>query len=153
MSDEPNFEEALNITGNIISIEFTMSLVSGRKLDSNVGGEPMIFQTGADEMLPALEEILIDMKPGEETSVTLTPDRAYGPVKDEEFREFPLNSIPEEARDVGRKIMCRAPDGTERMVDVTEIRGDKVVLDFNHELAGQSLRFDLKVLSNETLKQ
>ena len=135
--------------GNLIAFEFTLSLPSGRELDSNVAGKPMIFQVGAGEMLPALEEELKDMQPDETKKVVLPPERAYGDHTPAAFKEFPLEAIPPEARQVGRRVVSNGPDGTEREVDVVEIRDDKVVLDFNHDLAGMTLHFDIKVLAND----
>ncbi len=135
--------------GNLIAFEFTVFGERGEQLGSNVGENPNIFQVGANEMLPALEQVLVDMEEGESRSVVLAPEQAYGPVKEEALREFPLESIPEEARQVGRKVMGRAPDGSEDMFDIVEIRGDQVVIDMNHPLAGHTLRFELKVLHND----
>ena len=135
--------------GNLIAFEFTLSLPGGRELDSNVGGKPMIFQVGEGEMLPALEEELKDMKPDETKKVIIPPEKGYGLHTSAHFKEFPLQAIPPEARQVGRRVVSRGPDGKEREVDVVEIRGDTVVLDFNHELAGMTLHFDIKVLAND----
>jgi FKBP-type peptidyl-prolyl cis-trans isomerase 2 len=135
--------------GNLIAFEFTLSLPGGRELDTNVGGKPMIFQVGAGEMLPALEEELAAMQPEETRTIILPPTKAYGLHTEQHFKEFPLEAIPSEARQIGRKVVSRGPDGTEREVDVVDIRGDKIVLDFNHELAGMTLHFDVKVLAND----
>ncbi len=129
-----------------IVFEFNVFDKHGESLGGNKGETPRIFEVGAGEMLPALEKELLQMKEGEYRSVVLAPAEAYGPVRDDAFCEFPLESIPEKARQVGRKVMGRAPDGTEDMFDVVEIRGDKVVLDMNHPLAGQTLRFEITLL-------
>ena len=155
MSDKPEFgqfEEMLNIDGHLIAFEFTMRDEKEVEIDSNVNGEPMVFQTGAGEMMPAVEEALLEMKVGESKRINLAPEQAYGPVTPEAFKEFPLNDIPEAAREVGRKVMSRAPDGDERMVDVVGVTDDTITLDFNHPLAGMNLIFDLKVISNEPLR-
>ncbi len=155
MSDDAPIKEIdtlLNQSqGNLIAFEFTIFIEGGQdqEVDSNVGGEPLTFQVGAGEMMPALEEQLVTMEAGESRSIVLSPEKAYGPIHAEAIREFPLDSIPEEARQVGRKVMCRAPNGSEQMLDVVEIRGDKVALDFNHPLAGETLRFEVKILSND----
>lgn len=154
MSQEPEsnpFENMIKVEGHLISFEFTLKNFHGNEIDSNVGGKPMVFQSGVGEMLPALEEELIKLQAGESKQITLPPDQAYGPVTEKAYREFPLNAIPEEAREVGRKVMSRAPDGEELMVDVVEIKGDKVVLDFNHPMAGETLVFDVTVLANDKL--
>ncbi len=130
----------------MIVFEFTVFGEDGEQLGSNVGENPRIFQAGANEMLPALERELVEMEEGESRSITLSPEDAYGPIRVEAFREFPLESIPEKARQVGRKVMGRTPDGHEETFDVVGIRGDKVVIDMNHPMAGRTLRFEIKAL-------
>jgi FKBP-type peptidyl-prolyl cis-trans isomerase SlyD len=155
MSDQAgfgSFDEMLNLEGNLIAFEFTMSDPKERVIDSNVGGEPMIFQSGTGEMLPALEEVLLKMAAGEKRRVVLSPSQAYGEVLPSEYRDFPEEMIPPEARQVGRKVMSRSPDGEERTLDVVAVENGKVTLDFNHPLAGMTLVFDVKVISNDPLR-
>ena len=137
--------------GHLVAFEFRLSLEGGTEIDNNVGKEPMIFQAGTGEMLPALEEELLQMKVGERKLIVLPPEKAYGPIRQEALREFPLDSIPEQAREVGRKVATRAPDGSEQLLDVVEIRGDKVVIDFNHPLAGQTLHFEVQLVANDPI--
>ncbi len=147
----PPVEEFMQVDGYLIGFEYTLSLDNGQVLDSNVGKDPMVFHTGEGEMLPALEEEMLAMKEDESKKITLPPEKAYGPIQQEAFREFPLDAIPEEARQVGRKVMSRSPQGDEQMVDVARIEGDKVILDFNHELAGETLCFDIKIINKQQL--
>lgn len=137
--------------GNLIAFEFTLSFENGEVVDSNVGGEPMMFQSGAGEMLPALEATLVQMEIGEQRSLVLSPEQAYGPYSEANWRAFPLTAIPEAARQIGRKVVSRAPDGSEETVEVVDIRGDKILLDFNHPLAGKTLCFEIQVLVNQPL--
>ena len=137
---------------NSIAFEFAVFGDQGERLTRDEGEPPRIFQVGAGEMLPAIEKELIEMKKGESRSIVLSPEHAYGPLLQEEFRKFPLESIPEEARAVGRKVMGRASDGSEEMFDVVEINGDEVVINMNHPLAGRTLRFEIKVLDNKYKK-
>ena len=86
----------------------------------------------------------------ETRSVVLPPEAAYGPIRPEAFREFPLEGIPEQARRVGRKVVGRAPDGSEDLFDIVEIRDATAVIDMNHPLAGRTLRFELRVLKRDS---
>lgn len=129
-----------------VVFEFTVFDETGEQLGTNVGGKPNVFEPGAGEVLPALERQLVEMEANESRSIVLRPEDAYGPVRQEAFREFPRESIPEQTRQVGRKVVGRSVDGSEDLFDVVEIRGDRVVLDMNHPLAGRTLRFEVKVL-------
>ena len=143
--------QAMKVKGKLITFEYTVSLDDGFVVDTNVGKDPMIYHTDTDEMLAALKEELIAMKTGESKQVIIPPEKAYGPVKEKAYREFPLDSIPEKARRMGHKVMSRTPNGEEIMVEVIEIKDEKVVLNFNHPLAGQTLHFDVSILSSKNL--
>jgi FKBP-type peptidyl-prolyl cis-trans isomerase SlyD len=134
----------------VIAFEFRVFGEAGEELGSNVGAKPRIFEVGAGEMLPALEKELSRMQENETRSIVLPPEEAYGPIRQQAFREFPLESIPEQARQVGRKIVGRTPDGAEDLFDVVEIRATTAILDMNHPLAGRTLRFELRVLASPT---
>jgi FKBP-type peptidyl-prolyl cis-trans isomerase 2 len=136
--------------GSLIAFEFRVFGEAGEELGSNVGGNPRIFEVGTDEVLPALERELAEMKENETRSVVLPPEAAYGPIRREAYREFPLAGIPEQARRVGRKVVGRAPDGSEDLFDIVEIRDRIAVVDMNHPLAGRTLRFELRVLRRDT---
>lgn len=143
--------QAMKVDGKLIAFEYTLRTGDGEIIDSNVGQTPMFFQSGVDELLPDLEEALLGMAVGERRQVLIPPERAYGPITEKAHRVFPLASIPEKARRIGHKVMSRTRDGAERMVEVVALRDDKVVLDFNHPLAGQSLHFDVTVITSEQL--
>jgi FKBP-type peptidyl-prolyl cis-trans isomerase 2 len=136
----------------LIAFEFQVFGEAGDLLGGNVGENPRIFEMGAGEMLPALERQVVEMEENETRSILLGPQDAYGPIDPAAFREFPLESIPEQARQVGRKVTGRAPDGSEDLFDVVAVRDDKVVLDMNHPLAGRTLRFEIRVLSQRELR-
>jgi len=50
---------------------------------------------------------------------------------------------------VGMVLQATAPDGSRFPAVITELKGDKVVLNFNHPLAGKSLTFKVKILNIE----
>lgn len=132
--------------GEMIAFEFTVFDEAGERLGGNVGERPRIFETGAGEVLPALEAQLVEMAEQEARSVVLSPEQAYGPIRPEAFREVPLESLPDDVRQVGRRVVGRTPDGAEDLFDVVEIREASAVIDMNHPLAGRTLRFEVKVL-------
>ncbi len=134
-----------------MSFEFTLRDEAGIVIDSNVGKQPMSFKSGLDEMLPALEDELLLLEVGEEKSVILPVEKAYGEIKKEKFGHFPVAAIPEKARRPGHKIMARTPEGQDEMVEVVEVNDDSVVVDFNHPLAGMVLQFDVKIISKALL--
>ncbi len=135
--------------GRRVSIEYTLTLDDGSVADSNVGGEPLVYQQGERQILPALEDALLGMEENESRKVTLSAAQGYGEVDPDLLRPVPASAVPEEARQVGQQLLAQSADGQRRPVRVHEIRGDEIVIDMNHPLAGQNLHFEIRVLGIE----
>lgn len=133
--------------GSTVSIEYTLTLDDGSTADSNAGGEPLVYVQGEQQILPALEAKLLGMKAEETREVTLTPEEGYGPVHEEALQTVPLDIIPEEARNVGARLVGQGPQGQPLHAVVKEINEDTAVVDLNHPLAGEKLHFSIKVVS------
>ena len=135
--------------GKRVSIEYTLKLPDGTQVDTNVGGKPLTYTQGGQELLPALQSALAGLRAGQSKQVTLTPEEGYGPVDAQALREVEKGLIPEEARKVGAPLMARDPSGRVLHVRVQEVKDSSVVLDLNHPLAGKTLNFDIKITAVE----
>lgn len=132
--------------GNKVLLEYSVFLIDGTQIDSNVGEEPLALTVGSHQVFPALEEALIGLQPGDQKEIHLQPEQAYGPVVKEAFREVNVEMVPDSLRYVGAVLAVQDPAGGIFPIRVHTINDDKAVLDFNHPLAGQELRFDMKVI-------
>lgn len=135
--------------GNTVSIEYTLTLADGSTADSNVGGEPLVYVQGEQQILPALEAKLLGMKSDETREITLSPEEGYGPVQSEGFQTVPLDIIPDDARHEGARLVGQGPHGEPIHAKVTEIKDDSAVVDLNHPLAGETLHFAIKIIDIE----
>jgi FKBP-type peptidyl-prolyl cis-trans isomerase 2 len=143
-------EESLVIEdGRKVSIEYTLTLDDGSKADSNVGGEPLVYQQGAQQILPALEQELAGLEVNDTKEVSLPPERGYGLANPELRQEVDAELIPEEARTEGTTLVSQDQAGNRRIVRVDKVIEDRIVLDLNHPLAGETLHFEVKVLGIE----
>jgi FKBP-type peptidyl-prolyl cis-trans isomerase 2 len=133
--------------GSQVSVEYTLSLEGGQVVESNSGKAPFTYEQGAGKMLPAFEAQMNGLKPGVAKEFDLSPEQAYGPVRKDLYQTVDAQQIPEEARKVGTMLMARAEGGQERPVRVHEVKGEKIVLDLNHPLAGKKLHFAVKIVS------
>ena len=84
--------------GKQVSIEYSVFLEDGTQVDSNIGQDPLKYQHGSQQLLPALEDALSGLSSGETKEVVLPPEDAYGPVITEAFKEVDAKSIPENLR-------------------------------------------------------
>ena len=135
--------------GRSVSVEYTLKLDDGTTVDTNVGEEPLTYQHGNNEILPALEEALLGQTVGDSKQVKLTAEQGYGQVNPEAYQEVPLEEIPEEARTVGMMLVATTEDGQQQPIRVHELKEESVILDFNHPLAGEALNFDVKIVAIE----
>ena len=135
--------------GSKVSIEYTLTLDDGSTADTNVGGEPLVYNQGQQEILPALEEALVGLAAGDTKKVMLTAEEGYGQVDPDGFQDVEPDIVPEDARTVGTMLVASDPEGNQQPIRVHEVADDKIVLDFNHPLAGEALTFDIKILEIE----
>lgn len=102
--------------------------------------EPFIFIQGGGQILPALEEAVQACTPGVPASVTMAPDRAYGVRRLELLKWMPNQQFGATKPKIGMQVKL-----DNRIGFVTKIAGGRVLVDYNHELAGKHLRFDYTV--------
>lgn len=129
-----------------ISLEYTVFLEDGMQIDSNIGEAPLIFLVGKNQLFPKLEQEIVGLNVGDQKEIMLNAEDAYGPVLAEAFKEVDLTAIPSQFRYVGAILGVQDPAGGVYPVRVHEMNDEKVVLDFNHPLAGKNLRFSIKVI-------
>lgn len=137
--------------GSKVGIEYTLKLDDGSVANSSDGGEPLVYEQGSGQILPALEQSLAGLAVGEEKKVTLSAEEGYGPVREELYQTVGSDQIPEDARSVGTPLVAEDSEGRQRPVRVHEVRAEaaEIVLDLNHPLAGKALLFEVKILSIE----
>ena len=133
--------------GKQVSIEYTLTLEDKSVIDSNVDAEPLSFVQGSHEIIPGLENALEGMKVGENKKITVKPEEAYGLVNKDAVSEVKKEQVPQDALKVGAVLQGQSPDGKVILARVVEIKEETVLLDYNHPLAGQTLYFDVKILS------
>jgi FKBP-type peptidyl-prolyl cis-trans isomerase 2 len=136
-------------SGKKISIEYTLKLDDGTEADSNVGGQPLVYQQGANQILPALEQALAGLAVNDTKHVTISAKDGYGDIDPNNVKQVALEEIPEAARKVDAVLIGVDADGNQVPVRVQKVEAEKVTLDLNHPLAGHTLNFDVKILKIE----
>jgi len=109
---------------------------------------PLAFTVGADEVIEGLDEAVRGMAVGEAATVTVPPESAYGEVREERIREYDpetFESMVGEPPEVGLHV--HAQNGLHG--DVVAVTEESVEVDFNHELAGRTLVFELEIVDRE----
>ena len=132
--------------GKQVAIEYSVFSDDNTQIDTNVGKDPLVFLFGSHQILPALEEALRGLEVGDSKKVTLNPDSAYGDINPQAYKKVEAKLIPEDLRFEGALLVVSDEQFGEMLIRVDSLDGEQVVLDFNHPLAGKTLKFDVKVL-------
>ena len=134
--------------GDTVRIHYTGTLPDGTVFDSSRGRDPLEFVVGSGQIIPGLDVALPGMAAGEKKEVSIPCDQAYGPVNPDLRQGVSRDAIPAEIPlEVGLQLQMQTPQGQPMPVTVTEIGEEEVMLDANHPLAGQDLKFDFEVVS------
>jgi FKBP-type peptidyl-prolyl cis-trans isomerase SlyD len=131
----------------VVTLEYNVTDSEGEVVDE--GREALVYLHGGyDNIFPRIEEALHEKHVGETVVVKLQPDEAFGEYDANLVQVEPRAQFPK-ALEVGMQFEG-GPDNSDDEDDfmiyrVTEIVGDKVVLDGNHPLAGTALVFTCTV--------
>ncbi|QFR44066.1 FKBP-type peptidyl-prolyl cis-trans isomerase [Sulfurimonas xiamenensis] len=130
----------------VVSMEYEVK-VEGNVVDSNVNKEPLEFTFGTGQIIPGLESRMADMSEGEEASIVVPANEAYGEYNEEAIQKLPKEQFDGIELSAGLQLQGQGPDGNPIQVVVKEILDNEVVIDFNHPLAGKELNFNINILS------
>ncbi|MGB1173375.1 MAG: FKBP-type peptidyl-prolyl cis-trans isomerase [Marinobacterium sp.] len=130
----------------VVSIHYTLTNALGETIDSSVGQDPLVYLQGAQNIIPGLENALTGKAVGDALQVTVEPAEGYGEIRDELIQEVDRSAFQGvEDIDVGMQFMAQTPWG-EQPVTVVKVEGEQITLDGNHQLAGETLNFDVEVV-------
>jgi FKBP-type peptidyl-prolyl cis-trans isomerase 2 len=111
--------------------------------------KPLTVDVGDDSVIPGLQEALVGMEEDQQATVTIPPEQAYGHRTEERIGEYDREGFEEMLgdRELTEGFEVEADSGLEgRVVDIGE---ETVTVDFNHELAGETLTFEIDIVDVE----
>jgi FKBP-type peptidyl-prolyl cis-trans isomerase 2 len=134
--------------GDTVKVHYTGRFVDGTEFDSSRGTDPLMVTLGNGETIPGFENALLGMVPGEQKSVIISCDDAYGERNEGMTQVLPRTVVPEEIDlQVGMVLTARSPEGQEVNFSVADFDDEQVTVDGNHPLAGKDLVFDLELVA------
>jgi len=112
--------------------------------NSNRDYQPLGFTVGRGEMIPGFDKGVVGMVVGEEKTLTIPPEKAYGNYRDDLLTSHPIEELRSAGitPEVGTKIRT----GQGQIGTITNVTDTEVVVDFNHELAGKTLIFNVTLV-------
>lgn len=129
----------------IVSLDIGISDIWGNLIQRSE--EPVQYLHGGfGDIFPAVEAALEGKAPGDRVEVRLEPEEAFGDYDDSLLRVEPRSRFPDAIEPGMRFDGAALDDGDDLIFSVTDIAGDKVVLDANHPLAGMALKVSCAVV-------
>ena len=124
----------------VVSLNYELSDAGGKVIEKTM--EPVTYLHGGyDGIFPLVETALQGKGVGDKCKVTLAPDDAFGEYEADMVRTEPKKLFPDNLS-VGMQFEGAAEGSDDyTLYTVKEIKGDNVVVDGNHPLAGQTLVF------------
>lgn len=127
-----------------VTLRFKVSEISGKLIEESA--DPSVYLHGGyGNTLPKVEEALEGQEAGFQVTLDLQPLDAFGLRDESLLQTIPKSRFPPGVK-IGGQLEGRGEDGSEHLFNVVKIKGDTVMLDGNHPLAGKALRFQVKVL-------
>jgi len=134
--------------GKIVNLIYSLKNADGRVLDRSDAENPFVYLHGAKQIVPGLEKALNGMRVGDKKKVVVPAAMGYG-EKDPALRMVvERKQFPEGTQiKVGMQFEVPSDDGHDALGFLVEsVHGDKIHIDGNHPLAGQTLYFEVEVI-------
>ncbi|HSN41930.1 MAG TPA: peptidylprolyl isomerase [Burkholderiales bacterium] len=124
----------------VVTLQYELSDADGNLIEK--ADTPIDYLHGGYHgIFPQVEKALDGKKTGDSCQVKLEPDDAFGDYDADLVHVESRSKFPENVA-VGMQFEGQGESSDEAMIyTVTEIAEDKVVVDGNHPLAGQTLNF------------
>jgi len=130
-----------------VEIHYTLTNDAGEVVDSSLDVEPLPYIHGTESLVPGLEKALDGKAVGDKIVVSVSPEDGYGEVTPELTQVVPRELFEFDGDiEVGMRFEAEAENGIE-LVTVIAVDEKAVTIDANHPLAGQTLNFDVEVIS------
>jgi FKBP-type peptidyl-prolyl cis-trans isomerase SlpA len=143
--------------GTKVELTFTLSLETGEQIDST-GDKTAEFTVGDGKLLPGFENALFGLRAGDERSLRIEPESAFGLPNEENVQRIKRDSFQTNMALTEGLMMSFADAQNSELAGVIVAIDDKYVeVDFNHPLAGKLIVFDVAIkhveqVSNEILR-
>lgn len=136
--------------GDSVKVHFTGTLDDGSIFDSSIDRKPLAFKVGSRQVIQGFDEAVIGMQLGQEKTININSDKAYGPRVKELIVNVEKEKFPQKLEiKINQQYKIPIEDGESMVVRVTNISENTIELDGNHPLAGKNLTFKITLIEIE----
>ena len=133
---------------SLVTLHYSLGLPNGDVLEENFDDEPMTVQLGQGEMAEGLELALIGLSEGQEETIDIGPELAFGYLDETLIRSLPRAEFdPDIELEPGLIIEFSTDSGDLLPGTILDFDEQQVRVDLNHPLAGQTVRYSVRIVS------
>ncbi len=156
MVEKNNSDSKKIFPNDFLEIEFTGKTSEDKIFDSNIKEDfeklfpsskelpkPFIFSLGHGMFLNGIENFLIDKEIGKRYEIDLSPENAFGIRQQKLVQVMPTNIFSKQ-KQMPTAGMIFNFDG--RLGKILSVSGGRVIVDFNHPLAGKNVKYNINVI-------
>lgn len=130
----------------VVLFHYSVRDEQGNEVENSRGGKPNAYLHGYGGVIQGLEEALEGREAGDTFSVTVTPEKAYGPRKADAVQRVPVKHLMGAKRWKRGMIAQVQTEQGPRHVVVAKVGLKFADVDTNHPMAGKTLTFDIEVI-------
>lgn len=130
----------------VVEMHYTLS-EAGNQIESSFETDPLVYLHGHSGMLEGVEAALEGKTAGDKIEITLSPEQAYGEIKENAIQRIPLKHLQGAKKwKAGMTAIVESNQGRKQvtLVKVGKFNAD---CDLNHPLAGKTLDFSIEILN------
>jgi len=146
-----NTPQSVVTESTFLTLHYRLSTAEGQDIVSTFDENPATLQVGSGQLAPFLESCLIGLPEGAHQTFELTAEQAFGTRNPELLQKVSLSTLQENSDldhsyAIGDLVDFAAPGGGQFAGILLEIGERHALFDFNHPLAGQAVKFEVRII-------
>ncbi|MEH6558753.1 MAG: FKBP-type peptidyl-prolyl cis-trans isomerase [Oceanicoccus sp.] len=139
----------LTIAGDTtVTLHFSLKFEDGSIVDSTFDRDPATFTIGDGSLLDGFERKLYGMTSGQKNSFIISPEDGFGQTNPNNVQQFSRGDFSTDLELTEGLVISFADASQSELPGVVQsLEGDRVMIDFNHPLAGRNILFDVEIIS------
>jgi peptidylprolyl isomerase len=133
--------------GDTVRVLYWGDVARGAVSGTKGCSEPLEFNIGKGQVIAGLEEAVVGMKKGEEKTVEIPMEKAFGRKDERNIVVVERHRLPRGLLlEVGNLVCLKTRDGRRAVFAVADVLGSSVALNVNHPLSGRDITLRIRVL-------